>query len=161
MQKAIEQEWVSQLAEQLLCEILEQISGIQISRAQGGPIRFSTQPLGVVYAETRGEFTLLMWLEAEQSLFERLAAGMIGAPASDQEEVEEYATEFFNMVCGRFVSELYNLTGQSARFLPTIYRHHNDAAAMQTENRVYSVDFISDSNEGAVFSWTLTSQRAQ
>ena len=99
-----------------------------------------------------------MRLETERSLFVRLACNMIGVLPKDQQEVEEYATEFFNIICGRFVSELYNLTGQSAHFLPTTYEQHSEDLALQSEHTVNTVKFISDSGEGAIFSWTLASQ---
>lgn len=160
MKNTVEQAWVSQMAEELLCEIVEQMSGIVLEEVPEVPPHFRKRPLGVVCGETTGDFTLRMYLEAEKELFERLAANMIGEPAKDQEEVEEYATEMFNTVCGRFVSELYQLTGQSARFLPTTYQGTPAQAALSSGSKVNSVQFVSDSNEGAIFSWTLTSQNS-
>lgn len=159
MKKTINQKWVSRLAEELLCEIMGQMSGIELEKASNVPEHFDQAQLGIVWGETTGDFNIRMCLKAEQALFVRLARNMIGAPPRDQEEVEEYATEFFNIICGRFVSELYTLTGQSARFLPTIYEHPPGTRELHSGNPVNTVKFISDGNEGAIFSWTLASQR--
>ena len=159
MKKTINQEWVSRLAEGLLCEIMDQMSGIKLEEAPDVPEHFDQAQLGIVWGETTGDFSIRMCLEAERALFVRLACNMIGAPPKDQAEVEEYATEFFNIICGRFVSELYNLTGKSARFLPTTYEHPPGTRDLHSGNTVNTVKFISDNNEGAVFSWTLASQR--
>lgn len=157
MKKTIKQEWVRELAKELLCEIMDQMSGIQLSEASDMPTHFGTQHLDVVYGETTGDFILLMRLVVERKLFERMAESIIGAPPADQTEVEEYATEFFNIICGRFVSELYNMTGQSARFLPATYVDPSGRLEGYEKNPVNTVRFISDHAEGAVFSWTLAS----
>lgn len=147
------------MAEELLCEIMCQMSGIVLEEVPQLPTNFTMRKLGIVVGATIGDFDIKMRLIAERALFERLANNMIGEPAKDFDEVEEYATEFFNIVCGRFVSELYVLTGQSARFLPTTYMHVQEDADPYGESTINIVRFMSDGDEGAVFSWTLASQK--
>ena len=95
-----------------------------------------------------------MRFEADWELFARLARNMSGTPPDDGEEIEAYATEIFNIICGRFVSELYTLTGQKARFLPATF---GDTVDLDANNLINTVRFTSDKNEGAVFLWTLAS----
>lgn len=158
MQTTINQEWVSQLAQELLRETLQQMGGIQLQMVPDLPSQFAQKETGIVCGETAGDLNIRMRLEAENSLFARLAGNMIGEPPADQQEVEEYAAEVFNVVCGRFVSELYRMTGRSARFLPTTYEQPPGTPPRYDEAGVNSVKFMSDSNEGAVFAWALASQ---
>ena len=157
MHTTINQEWVSRLAEELLREIMQQMGGIQLKEVPDLPKRFGQKQLGIVCGETTGDFQIRMRLEAENALFVRLAGNMIGEEPQDQQEVEDYATEVFNVVCGRFLSKLYDRTGQKARFLPPTYEEP-PGKTLYNGNKVNTVKFISDSNEGAVFAWTLASQ---
>lgn len=159
MIRTIKEKWVSQLAKELLCEIMDQMSGIHLSEVSDDTEQFKMQHRDAVYGETTGDFILLMSLVADRKLFERMAEGIIGDRPTDQVEVEEYTTEFFNIVCGRFISELYNMTGQSARFLPSTYKNTTDRADGYGMDAANMVKFISDSGESAVFSWALASQR--
>lgn len=159
MQRKIDQAWVSQLAGTLLCEIMYQMSGITLAEVGRLPTDFHQRQVGIVCGRTIGEYTIHMWLVAEEALFRRMAERMIGAPPRDQSEIEEYATEFFNVICGRFVSELYYLYGSSARFLPTTYTHPQDAGEMCARDRLNTVKLVSDGDEGAIFSWTLLSEQ--
>ena len=158
MKKTINQDWVSELAEELICEIIKQMSGIDLKGVPNADDTFASKRLGAVYGETTGDFILRMQLKAEEQLFIRLAENMAGASVEERIEMEEYATEFFNIICGRFVSELYNLTGQSARFLPTIYERQSEMTELDERSGRNTVTFISDRNEAAVFSWMVASE---
>lgn len=154
LERLSDREWVSQLAEVLLCEIMWEMSGIALKRSPD-QMDYITKQMSIVRGETKGDYCVELWLGAEETLFERMAGNMIGAPPHDREEVGEYATEFFNIICGRFVSELYYLTGKRARFLPTTFMYLDDKINFDSENDIYSVKFVSDENEEVVFSWTL------
>ena len=158
MKKTINEHWVSELAEELICEIIQQMSGIDLKGVPNTENLCPSQDLGAVYGETVGDFNLQMQFKAEEPFFMRLAQNMTGYPIENREEMEEYATEFFNIICGRFVSELYNLTGQSARFLPTVYQRQPNITALDNGDGCNTVTFNSDHDEAAVFCWMVAAQ---
>jgi len=106
-----------------------------------------------VYGWVDGGIQLLF--RAEPRLFQRLAANMLGAPARDAEEVQEFATEFFNTLCGRFISELYRVAKGPARFHPTRYETYPNVTPLGEDTVVLS--YSSEEQETAEFSWTADS----
>jgi len=134
------------------------MGGIVLQVVKDVPEGFKENQLGIVFGETIGDFNIQMRLQADLNLFMRMACNMIGMEPKDQTEVEEYATEFFNIICGRFVSKICDLTGQSARFLPTVYEKPPGADAKGLDSENNTIFFVSDSNEGAIFYWAFASQ---
>ena len=62
--------------------------------------------------------------------------------------------EFFNILCGRFISELYKATETTARFFPTRYEASPYPTGLGEDTSLSTVYFISDEQELAAFSWT-------
>ena len=90
---------------------------------------------------------------AQRALFMRLTKNMVGYDP-DEEEAQEYAMEFFNILCGRFVSELYKASKTSARFFPTEYDRTPDRGMPGQNAEDKTVYLISEQQELAAFSWT-------
>ena len=156
MEVTFQRHWVSRMAESLIGEITKQMSGIQLLLLQDAqPPDHLVDEMDAAYGRVEGDYQMFMQLRAEKKLFYRFAENMIGDKPEDQSEVEDYATEFFNVLCGRFVSELYIATGRAARFFPTTYERPPDVSAL--DGQVCSLYFISEKNEYAVFSWTAAS----
>ena len=76
----------------------------------------------------------------------------LGEP--EEGEVQEYAMEFFNILCGRFISELYKATETTTRFFPTRYEALPNPTGLGGDTSLSTVYFISDEEELAAFSWT-------
>ena len=73
---------------------------------------------------------------------------------AEKGEAQEYAMEFFNILCGRFISELYKATETTARFFPTRYEASPNPTGLGEDTSLSTVYFISDEEELAAFSWT-------
>ena len=87
-------------------------------------------------------------------MFSRLAQNMAGSQLSS-DEIQEYAMEFFNVLCGRFLSELYKATNTTAKFYPTRYELYPDLMCLKDQVVMLStLYFISDEQELAAFSWS-------
>jgi len=98
--------WVSLLAEQLICEIADQMGAIRLSCEQSASRdETSNRKMSVISAEIGGDYNISIYFLAEHSLFLRLARNMLGEEPGE-EDVRIYVGEFFNIVCGRFISEL-------------------------------------------------------
>lgn len=144
--------WVCQMADALACEILEEMSQIQIKRCASlrGPDAVPDTVCGVV----DGDYQMKLLFRAEPRLFCRLAENMIGARPESADEVQEYACEFFNTLCGRFISEIYQVTHIPARFYPVYFEPAAESRDLNKDGPFSSVYFVSDQQEYAEFSWS-------
>ena len=145
--------WASDLAEELTCEIMLKMAGIHLTRCDD---RSETGiEKDVVYGFLDGEQTMQLQLAAGKSFFHRLAANIIGGEPEDEEEVREYAAEFANVLCGRFVSEICRSTNTVVRFRPTVYGGGHGAC-----EKLETVHFVSDHQEEITFSWSRDAMAA-
>ena len=145
--------WVSLLAEQLICEIADQMGAIQLSCEQSvSRCDVGDREMSVMSIAIGGDYSISLCFLAERSLFLRLAHNMLGEEP-EEEDVGTYAVEFFNIVCGRFISELINKANITVRLVPIDSKSHS-AEEILNEERMEKLHFISDRKECAVFSWT-------
>lgn len=149
--------WVTEMADALLREILEQLSGIRLSRRPPWTPKGAGPPMDGVYGRVDGAYQMRLLFRAEPRVFQRLASNMIGAPAKDAQEVQEYATEFANVLCGRFISEIYRATKVPARFYPTQYETYPDIPLLGDDTEISTIFYASEDQEAADFSWTADS----
>lgn len=141
--------WLKAMAEELVCEIARDMSGVQLSIAVTQDLK--DRPLAGVYAQVGGDYTFQMRFLAEENLFIRLAKNLMGDDLT-LEDVQDYALEFFNTLCGRFISEIINETHIKARLLSIRYELSSLKEDVLQE-AVQSVAFTSEMNEYAVFAW--------
>ena len=142
--------WVSHLAAQLVCEVAEQMGDIRLSRVPHSA-ETAEREVDAVCALIGGDYDISIQLCAERVLFVRFARNMLGEEPNE-EDVREYAREFFNVICGRFISELINRADVKAKLMPVRYELSGTVAAPHGELRQLS--FISDVQEYVTFSWT-------
>lgn len=136
------------MAEDLTREITAKMSGISLNRVDEKPN--PSDEVDIVYGFLDGETTMQLQFAAERRFFRRLAENIIGGEPEDEEEIREYAAEFANVLCGRFVSEICRATNTVARFRPTVYGY--DPRSKKED--ILSVWFISDRQEQVTFSWS-------
>jgi len=145
--------WVSLLAEQLICEIADQMGAIRLSCEQSASRdETSNRKMSVISAEIGGDYNISIYFLAEHSLFLRLARNMLGEEPGE-EDVRIYVGEFFNIVCGRFISELINKADISVQLM-LVDGELQSAEEILKEELIKSLYFVSDMKEYAVFSWT-------
>ncbi|RGE68939.1 chemotaxis protein CheX [Anaerotruncus colihominis] len=63
-----------------------------------------------------GDYHTELVLHADRALLHRLTENMMEAKTTDPEDMEEYSKEFFNVLCGHIVSEIFRRTKLPARF---------------------------------------------
>ncbi|MBR2131751.1 MAG: response regulator [Oscillospiraceae bacterium] len=148
-----EARWIYDMAEDLACEIMSQMAGIQLVRTEKDSL--SDKKTDIVYAFLDGDKVLQMQLAAEPKLFYRLAKNIIGDEPEDEAEIQEYAAEFANVLCGRFVSELCRMIKIAAKFRPTAY----GAPPPQPVHHLDTLHFLSDESEEITFSWDRESMK--
>lgn len=144
--------WIPQMADLLVYEVTEQMSGIQLGSCP--ELEGKATEMETVYGLVDGEYQMQLRFRAEPRMFTRLAKSMIGEEPQDPEEVQEYATEFFNVLCGRFISEIYRNSKLAGRFLPTAYGKAPEETHSGADEPVCSRYFLSDEQELVEFSWS-------
>ena len=151
----MEETWVSHMAAHLVCEVAELMGNIGLS-CQSPPVieDLTNREMDVVCAVIGGDYTFQMQFFADRTLFSRFARNMLGEEPTE-EEIQEYAAEFFNVLCGRFVSGVISGSGIKIKLMPVKY----ELPTVWKEPSEYAVGtqwlkFVSDAHECAVFSWT-------
>lgn len=143
--------WVSNLAEGLVLEITKQMSGIILYSMRENPPEH--RRMAVVQGLIGGDYPLKVQFFADRALFYRLTQNMLGDHPSE-EDIEDYAIEFFNILCGRFLSEIVNQTHISARLMPIRYELPAEETTPETDESMCTLNFVSDKQEQVAFSWT-------
>ena len=146
--------WVSHLAEQLVCEVAGQMGNIRLFCDAAPSVAEPSGGMDTVYARTGGDHSISVWLRADRVLFVRFARNMLGREP-DEDEVRAYAREFFNVICGRFISELILRADVGIRLMPARYDAFDGREPVSGDaGPVKKLNFVSDEKERAVFSWT-------
>jgi hypothetical protein len=144
--------WVADTAEYLVCEILEEWAGITVSRASGEII--PTKRMDTVFSHVDGDCRVEMQFRAEPSIFYQMTYNILGEEPESPDEVREFAEEFFNVLCGRFIAEICTATNLSIQLHPPTYQTSDvgtRAVGFQEPEGV--VFFMTDKKELAEFSW--------
>jgi hypothetical protein len=155
VEKGNAETWVGRLAQRLVCELFEQIAGIPL-RCQTEEGTSETE-MDAVYGLIQGDCSMRVQLCAHPQMFYRLACNLNGGEPGSPEEVREYATEFFNVLCGRFVSEICGATHSKARFDPPRYQAAYRSPEGETKEPLKTLCFVTEEKELAEFSWSQTS----
>ncbi len=144
--------WVEQMAQDLVCDITKQMADIHLTRVpKVGKIKEQMVMVGVC-ALIGGDSTFSVRLCSEKSLIVCLVRNMTGLEADD-EDVRDYAMEFFNTLCGRFISEIINKNRMKARILRISYENPLEWKKHEKEEKFVVLDFVSREDEYISFSW--------
>ena len=144
--------WVLQMADILVYEILDQMAGIQMVKSPEDAAE--NTDMDTVYGFVDGEYRMQLQFRADPRMFGRFAENMMGSPPQE-EDVRDYAEEFFNVLCGRFVSEIHRATQLEARFFPTRYGEPDRALREEEKKLSCTRYFVSEDREHAEFSWSV------
>lgn len=150
--KTMNPKWVEEMAKKLTCDITAQMANIQLTCVTEVG-KFEEQMIMVgVCALIGGDSTFSVRLCSEKSLIVRLVRNMTGLDAND-EDIQDYAMEFFNTLCGRFISEIINKNRMKARILRISYESPHEWKKHEKEEKFVVLHFLSEENEYVSFSW--------
>lgn len=145
--------WIHELANRLVTEVSRRMANIQLKRTDAFPWEDLSGEHVVVYGLIQGDYELHVQLLTEFQLLDRLTSNMLGAkPAED--DVREYTLEYFNTICGRFISEIINQTHISEKLISVQYEMPFQSPILTSGEQVSTEYFLSDRQEPFVFSWT-------
>lgn len=105
---------IQKILDDTVRDITKRLAGIDLS--VGNWPRRENGEIDSLYTTTKGSYTITIVYHAEQQLLYYIAEKMARRPLEDPGDMEMYAKEYFNILCGRFISQINNLTKSSARF---------------------------------------------
>lgn len=118
MHTVVSQKRLTEILDQVVCEITRQAAGIDLHPSPGQP----EGELCTVYIAFVKDFQTSLSLCAEPRLFTRLAQCMMMTDDVTPEDVEAVAKEYFNVLCGHIAARLFPETKVAARFsVPAFY----------------------------------------
>lgn len=145
--------WVHDMAEILVRDISHQMADIHLTRTGEFPWEEMPGEHAVVFGLIQGDYELHIQLLTERRLLVRLAANMMGG-YPEEEDIREYALEYFNTICGRFISEIINMTHIRAQLLPVRYEMSSTSPILTPGEQISTIYCVSDQQEQLIFSWT-------
>ena len=119
MNTAISQQELANLLDQAVREVTEQTAGVRLH--QGGTSL--GRDVCTVHISFRKGFHTSLTLCAETELLARMARNTIGLEELNDQDLEDFSKEYFNILCGKIAAILFRTTKVPARFsVPSFYR---------------------------------------
>lgn len=144
MDRAIPEAHLQDILDRTLRQVTQTSAGIRLQRGGSGP---DGAELCTVYTVFERGFGSALALCADAALFTRLARHMLCMDDVTPQDVEDFAKEYFNVVCGHIVAELYRCTSISARFqIPGFCRARY---APQDRRELFALTYTGDRDEAA------------
>lgn len=143
MNKNIPQERLVEIFDQLVREVTRREAGICLAPGSNEP----AGELFTVYTVFERGFNTCLSLSAEASMFVRLTQGMMRKEDVTRRDVEDFAKEYFNVLCGHIVSRLFRETRIPARFRPPVFR--SGWYVPEDHRRQIVLTYVGDGNERA------------
>lgn len=123
--------------------VTRQIGGIELG-AGNGPPRGDER---LVFAPFTKGVEMALALRAETGFFQRISCRMMRREWADEQDMEDSAKEYFNVLCGGVVAALYRSAKAVTRFdIPTF---HKGGYRPQGWREDWSMDFLGDNGEHA------------
>jgi hypothetical protein len=144
--------WVTHMAEGLVCDMLDQFADIRVRRLPETQ-RNNGVTMDAVCGHIRGDRQMEVRLCAEPGMFYRLTQNIIGDKPQNEDEVHEYAAEFFNVLCGRFISAICDRDHIIMEFNPPQYQKASGTLGAGMELIQHTLSFTTEKEERLEFSW--------
>lgn len=84
---------------------------------------------------------------ADKAFSKRLTEHMMGESVSCPEDIEDYFTEYFNILCGRFFGEIHRLTKVAAIFQVPQFQYSKEGQEHVGNSVKQAICFVSEQNE--------------
>lgn len=147
--------WIAIMAKEMVWEVTDWMSGITLTYRPELKLEPHKQQMDSIVVCMDSEIKITVQLQAEPSLFVRLAKKMSGSDPTDEEEVREYAIEYVNVLFGRFISALFSYWHKKPTFFFPQYEIPPHITCIDEEHGGVSLSFLSDMQECVIFSWVI------
>lgn len=142
MSSVMSQHKLEEMFDRFIREVTEQTGGIRLRQDLGPP----DGDLCTVYIEFTKGFHTSLSLCVDAAMLARMAQQFLQTEDVTQQDLEDFGKEYFNILCGRIASELFQATQVSSRFsVPFFYfgRYEPEGYTKQ-----FSLNYSSDRREG-------------
>lgn len=143
MDAAMSREELETMLDHAVREVTEQTAGVRLCQsgeAIGGE-------LCTVHISFRKGFHTSLTLYAETELLARMARNTMGLERLDDQDLEDFSKEYFNILCGKIAAILFRTTKVPARFsVPVFYRGRYEPEDHRTQ---MVLTYFDDQHKGA------------
>ncbi|MBQ2697186.1 MAG: chemotaxis protein CheX [Clostridia bacterium] len=146
-------QWLLQTASVLVCEVTRQMSGIRLSNTSA-PEQPSNEVVDTIAGYAGDDHAIQILLRAERRMLYRFAQNMLGEEPVDEEEVADFAKELFNVIGGRFISEVHRLSQTRTRMTPPAHYPHGRQHELMLYEPLVTLHFASECGERVEFCWS-------
>lgn len=102
------------IVDDAICDITKRMAGIDLQQTQRN---FNeSDDVCSMHVSVGGTYQLSLICLADGRLFRAIAERMKRSPVEDEEDMQVYAKEYFNTLCGHIVTRINLKTKSSARF---------------------------------------------
>lgn len=138
------------MSQEMLQNVFDEVTRVVTETVAGIRIYPGDFPLGenvyTVYAAFERGFHSSLAFCADASVFVRLAQNIIQSPRVTPRDVEDFAKEYFNVLCGNVASKIFQATRVPSRFEVPHFCHGRYGSENLQEHFVIS--YFSERNEG-------------
>lgn len=145
MNTAMSCESLMELLDNTIQDVTKATTGIQISRGNQKP----QKDICTVCIYFNQGFSSSLALYAEKPMLERMTKTALQMEFATSRDVEDYAKEFFNILCGQITAAMSYTTKISSRFsVPEFYWGHYSP---DNQEEQFCINYTSSQNEGFQF----------
>ena len=103
---------IQELWDKVIQDITEHISSVQLYKQEHALLGETY----TVQTTFEGGYNATLFLCADTALFTRLAQCVLQSETVSQQDVEDFAKEYFNIICGQIVAKIFQTAHVSSRF---------------------------------------------
>ena len=119
MNTVLTKERLEQILDQALQDVTEQTAGVRLNQGNQPP----GEDLCTVHITFDKGFSTSLTLCADTSLLSRMARNSFHEDEVNSEDLEEFTKEYFNVLCGKIASAMFQATQIPAHFGPPTFYH--------------------------------------
>lgn len=143
MNTALPQKDLEELLDDAVREVTAKITGVRLSRGGDPP----AEHFCTVHIAFRKEFRSSLSLRADTDLLTHMARKAIHQETISPQDLEDFAKEYFNVLCGKIAAIFFRTTKKPARFsVPSFYWGLYEP---EGQRRQFSLNYFDEQNRGA------------
>ncbi|MDR3765722.1 MAG: chemotaxis protein CheX [Butyricicoccus sp.] len=138
------QEEIQNVLDQVVQDMTDRIAGIRLCKQD----KVLSGDICTVHTTFEGNYHASLTLCVETTLLTRLTQQVMQEETVDPQDIEDFAKEYFNVICGQIVAGLFRVAHVSSRFrIPSFYMGRY--VPQENGGPQYVLNYTSDCNEGA------------
>lgn len=134
---------VDEIFNHAFVSVTKKLTSVELDKDTGKDAEDDIKYKELVY--TKGKFNSTIICEFSDRAFKNIVSAMYGGNMPPDDMQILYINEYVNIVCGRALSEINNITGVSARLtVPSFYRIDEKIKDDEKEKSKFSLEYKTD-----------------